>query len=213
MMRKESLFKVLAVAGVTAMLVIPFAATDWAVSTAAASSKKLAAGSTWVVEKTTALSKLTIAKDASVKAPEGSSITMTVDGIGTPIAAGEYKGKIVLTVTKEIKMSGAAGGGGGAPGGGGGDGCGVGAAGVADGRAENAGGEGGDGGIAADQGGGDVAAAGGDCRDQVARDPGRAGHGGSEPVVVAGETAGGHRRSASAGGGRGEGGGGAGKPV
>ena len=95
----------MAVAGVTVMLVMPFAAPDWAVSTAAAASKKLAAGSTWVVEKTTALSKLSIAEGAAVKAPDGSSITMTVDDVGTPIAADEYKGKIVLTVTKEIKMS------------------------------------------------------------------------------------------------------------
>lgn len=57
-------------------------------------------GSNWVVDKTSFLTELTIAKGATVKAPEGSTVTMTVDGAAKSIKAGSYKGKIVLTVTK-----------------------------------------------------------------------------------------------------------------
>lgn len=116
-MLKKRLIKALLITGFTTMFVMPLTTTGGAVSIAAAATKKVAEGATWVVNKTTNLTKLVVAKDAAIKAPEGSSVTMTVDGIGTAIAAGEYKGKIVLTVTKEIKMASAAGGGG-APGGG-----------------------------------------------------------------------------------------------
>ena len=56
--------------------------------------------SKWVVDKTSYLTGLTIADGASVTAPNGNSIAMTVDGAATPIKAGAYKGKIVITVTK-----------------------------------------------------------------------------------------------------------------
>jgi hypothetical protein len=75
------------------------------------SSKNIAAGSTWEVAKTTDLSDLTIADGAAIKAPEGYSVTMTVNSIGTAINPGTYKGKIVLTVTEEIKIGGMPGGG------------------------------------------------------------------------------------------------------
>jgi hypothetical protein len=75
------------------------------------SSKNIAAGSTWEVAKTTDLSELTIADGAAIKAPEGYSVTMTVNSIGTAINPGTYKGKIVLTVTEEIKIGGMPGGG------------------------------------------------------------------------------------------------------
>jgi hypothetical protein len=87
------------------------------------SSKNIAAGSTWEVAKTTDLSELTIADGAAIKAPEGYSVTMTVNSIGTAINPGTYKGKIVLTVTEEIKIGGMPGGGmpaGGSPDAGGG---------------------------------------------------------------------------------------------
>lgn len=64
--------------------------------------KTIKSGSTWEVSETTGLSKLTIAEDGVIKAPEGKSLTMTVDGVETPIAAGTYRGKIVLTVNDEI---------------------------------------------------------------------------------------------------------------
>jgi hypothetical protein len=48
------------------------------------------------------LSSLTVAKDASIAAPDGYSVTMTVDGVETAIRPGTYKGAIVLTDTKDI---------------------------------------------------------------------------------------------------------------
>ena len=64
----------------------------------------LTAGSKWVVARTTSLTALTIPAGASVTAADGHSLTMTVDGIGTPIAAGSYQGDIVLTVTDDIPV-------------------------------------------------------------------------------------------------------------
>jgi len=57
-------------------------------------------GSAWTVTGDSSITGLTIGKGATVNAPEGSSLTMTVDGVKKPIAPGTYKGKIVLTVTK-----------------------------------------------------------------------------------------------------------------
>ena len=64
--------------------------------------KTVESGATWEVSETASLSGLTIAEDAVIKAPEGKSLTMTVDGVETQIAAGNYRGKIVLTVSDEI---------------------------------------------------------------------------------------------------------------
>jgi hypothetical protein len=52
----------------------------------------------WVVEKSVALSSLTIAEGASLVAPEGKSLTMTVYGVGTAIKPGTYKGDIFINV-------------------------------------------------------------------------------------------------------------------
>ena len=79
------------------MATISFAAT-------AATSKSLAPGAKWVVDKTTELSSLTIPSGASIVAPEKHSLTMTVDGIGTEIKPGIYKGKVVLAVTDHIDL-------------------------------------------------------------------------------------------------------------
>jgi hypothetical protein len=56
--------------------------------------------SKWVVDKTSYLTELTIAKGASVTASQGSKVTMTVDGIEKPVIAVTYKGKIVMKVEK-----------------------------------------------------------------------------------------------------------------
>jgi hypothetical protein len=56
--------------------------------------------SKWVVDETSYLSGLTIAEGAGITAPDGYNLKMTVGGATKPIKAGEYKGKIVLTVTK-----------------------------------------------------------------------------------------------------------------
>jgi len=65
----------------------------------AAASKKIETGLIWVVDKTTRLSSLTISEGSWIMAPNGYSVTMTVDGVETGIAPGEYKGDIVLTLT------------------------------------------------------------------------------------------------------------------
>ncbi len=74
------------------------------VSTAAqaATAKTVTAGTTWVVDKTTQLSSLTIGKDAKLGAPSGHSLVMTVNGVETAMKAGTYTGDIVLTVADEI---------------------------------------------------------------------------------------------------------------
>jgi hypothetical protein len=60
---------------------------------------------TWVVQETTALRELTIAEGASVAAPEGKALTLTVNGTGTTIAPGTYKGDIVLSVSDFYPMA------------------------------------------------------------------------------------------------------------
>ncbi len=60
-----------------------------------------ARGSQWIVDKTSYLTGLTIAKGASVTAPEGYSLTMTVNGVERPIIPGTYSGRIVLAVNPE----------------------------------------------------------------------------------------------------------------
>ncbi|MEU6375735.1 hypothetical protein [Streptomyces sp. NPDC046909] len=59
----------------------------------------LDSGSTWTVTGTSYLTSLTLASDAAVKAPRGKTVTLTVDGTETPLAAGTtYTGALVLTV-------------------------------------------------------------------------------------------------------------------
>jgi hypothetical protein len=95
-----------------------FVATMLALSfTGCGKSKTVESGSTWVVPETTKLSSLTIADGASIKAPEGFSVTMTVDGVETgqvlekwdgkdyKFAPGDYKGDVVLTVAKANMVS------------------------------------------------------------------------------------------------------------
>jgi hypothetical protein len=55
--------------------------------------------STWIVDETSYLTGLNIADGATITAPEGCSLTMTVDGVNKPIRAGSYEGKIVLTLS------------------------------------------------------------------------------------------------------------------
>lgn len=57
-------------------------------------------GSSWTVTGDSAITGLTIDKGAAIQAPDGSSLTMTVDGVKKPVAPGTYKGKIMLTVTE-----------------------------------------------------------------------------------------------------------------
>jgi len=59
----------------------------------------------WVVDKNMALSSLTIAQGASVAAPEGKALTMTVDGVGTALKPGVYKGDVFITVTDHLLIA------------------------------------------------------------------------------------------------------------
>jgi len=75
-------------------------------------SKNIKSGSTWEVIETTRLSKLNIEDGASLTAPDGYRLTLTVDGVETgqvlktwegvdyKFAPGVFKGDVVLTVTK-----------------------------------------------------------------------------------------------------------------
>jgi hypothetical protein len=83
--------KSLAVIGLAAILMTPFAGCG---------SKVLESGYTWVVTETTQLKSLAIAEGASITAPDGYRITMTVDGVEKPIKPGAYKGRIVLQVAR-----------------------------------------------------------------------------------------------------------------
>jgi hypothetical protein len=57
------------------------------------------AGSKWTVTGTSHLSKLSVATGAAVTAPSRRTVSMTVDGVATPIVPGTtYTGAIVLTV-------------------------------------------------------------------------------------------------------------------
>ena len=53
----------------------------------------------WTVAGTSYLTSLTVANGAVIKAPDGKSLTMTVDGVQTPVKAGTYRGKIVIKVS------------------------------------------------------------------------------------------------------------------
>ncbi|MCT9077372.1 autotransporter outer membrane beta-barrel domain-containing protein [Streptomyces fulvoviolaceus] len=59
----------------------------------------LGSGSTWTVTGTSYLSALTLASDATVTAPSGRTVTLTVDGTATELKAGSsYTGALTLTV-------------------------------------------------------------------------------------------------------------------
>ena len=56
-------------------------------------------GSVWTVTHDSYLSALTIGDDAAVKAADGHTLSMTVNGVQTPIAPGTYEGEIVVWVS------------------------------------------------------------------------------------------------------------------
>lgn len=60
---------------------------------------------TWLVEETTRFATLTICEGASIIAPEGKYLTLTVNGIGKEIKPGTYKGDVVLSVTDNYLMT------------------------------------------------------------------------------------------------------------
>ena len=70
------------------------------------------AGETYVVEQTTVLDRLVVEEGGSIEAPEGCSVTLTVNGVETgqtltettgtesAFVAGEWSGNVILTVTE-----------------------------------------------------------------------------------------------------------------
>lgn len=67
---------------------------------------KVPAGQTVQITQTTALSKLVLGTGASLTAPDGYSLTLTVDGVGRPQTAGKvYQGDVVLTLTENITVN------------------------------------------------------------------------------------------------------------
>ena len=105
MIIKKRFFKTLVAIFGTTTLIMTFAVEHTTAIASANTNKKLNAGEEWVVTSTTNLNSITIAEGSTIKAPEGYSVTLTVDGVGTAIKPGTYNGNIVLTVTKEIKVS------------------------------------------------------------------------------------------------------------
>ncbi len=91
---KKGIIQTLALIGAAAILMMPLAACSV--------KKDIASGSTWEVTEKTSLDSLTIEEGAVIKAPEGKSLTMTIDGVEAGINPGDYKGKIVLTPTDNI---------------------------------------------------------------------------------------------------------------
>ena len=55
--------------------------------------------SRWTVTGTSYITALTLAEGAVVEAADGKKLTMTVDGVETPIQSGTYAGKIVLSIS------------------------------------------------------------------------------------------------------------------
>ena len=64
----------------------------------------IASGESVEITKSTSYDVLIIEEDASVTAPEGKSLTLTVDSVETAIASGEYSGDVVLSVTDSIPV-------------------------------------------------------------------------------------------------------------
>jgi hypothetical protein len=58
------------------------------------------AGETWVVDQSVQLDSLTIADGAVIEAPDGYSLTLTVDGVETGLVPGTYNGAVALTPTE-----------------------------------------------------------------------------------------------------------------
>jgi hypothetical protein len=52
------------------------------------------------VDKTSYVNDLTLAPGAVVTAADGATLTMTVNGVATPLTAGAYHGAIVLQVVR-----------------------------------------------------------------------------------------------------------------
>jgi hypothetical protein len=59
----------------------------------------LGKASTWTVTRTSYLSSLTLASGAKLSAPKGSTLSLLINGVATPIKAGSYSGNVVVQVS------------------------------------------------------------------------------------------------------------------
>ncbi|XVQ86388.1 hypothetical protein ACQP2K_02840 [Microbispora siamensis] len=96
---------------------VPLACLPGTAQATTAGKVTVEAGDTWVVPRTTRLSALTIAPGGAIAAPEGHSLTMTVNGVETgglltrtggtqtAVAAGTYRGDVVVTVADANPVS------------------------------------------------------------------------------------------------------------
>jgi hypothetical protein len=99
MIAKKRSLKVLLAFCAAALLLLPLAACS------KGPAKTVADGESWEVAEITSLGKLTIAEGAQITAPENKSLTLTINGVESPIKAGTYTGDIVLTPTEDIPVS------------------------------------------------------------------------------------------------------------
>lgn len=67
--------------------------------------EKIVSSGVWIVEENTALDSLVIGEGATLAAPEGKYLTMTVDGVTRTIAPGTYTGDVYLTVCENFTRS------------------------------------------------------------------------------------------------------------
>ena len=95
--------RMLAGASLAASLAAPLAVLPAAAAARPADTSLVAKGDQ-VIARTTRLRSLVIPAGATLRAPEGSSLTMTVDGVNVPVAAGSYRGDVTLTVTPVIAV-------------------------------------------------------------------------------------------------------------
>ena len=65
----------------------------------------IAAGEKWSITESTSTSSLVIGDGATIVPPDGKSVTLTVNGVETAMAAGTYNGLVVLTLTDALSMS------------------------------------------------------------------------------------------------------------
>jgi hypothetical protein len=106
-MKKEIIKSLVAICSLTMVLMFVFACggDDGGSPSSGTNDNSGASGNETLISETTSLSNLTIADGEILVAPDGYSLTMTVDGVETPMEAGTYTGDIALTVTEEILIT------------------------------------------------------------------------------------------------------------
>jgi len=99
-MRNRFIMMLVTVAAATVLLLAlcsgAFAATYSTVT--------VSADETWTVAETSSMHKLVLAAGATVAAPAGKSLTLTVNGVEKALLAGTYEGAVVVTVTDAITI-------------------------------------------------------------------------------------------------------------